>query len=86
MNTNFKIRKWAVVGLVLVVVFTFLSSTMTVMAASEITEEKAKEIALTTVGGGTVTKCIAADKDGSNVYSVTIIYGDKQFKMNCYSQ
>ena len=48
--------------------------------SAKITVEMAKEIALATVGGGTVTECgLEAEQE---VYKATVLYGDKRYSMD----
>jgi len=58
------------------------SGTSSPAATSEITAEKAKEVALAKVGGGTVTKCEIDYENGRKVYDITIVYGNNKYEMD----
>jgi len=49
---------------------------------SEITTERAKEIALTKVGGGTVTECKLDYENGRKVCEIKIVYGNTKYEMD----
>jgi len=49
-------------------------------AIAGITVDKAKDIALATVGGGTVTQCKLENE--REVYKATVLYGDKRYSMD----
>ncbi|GHT09935.1 hypothetical protein FACS1894170_01320 [Planctomycetales bacterium] len=55
---------------------------VTVSAATEITAEKAKEIALAKTGSGTVTECRLDYEHGRKVYEIEIINGDTKYEMD----
>lgn len=87
MNTKRKGKNAIVFGIALLAALTLFSAPMAAFAAdgntaAKITEANAKEIALTTVGGGTVTKCGIENQNGNSVYDITVIYGDKKYEMN----
>jgi len=48
----------------------------------EITTERAKEIALANVGGGTVTECKLDYENGRKVYEIKIVYGNTKYEMD----
>lgn len=48
----------------------------------EITAERAKEIALAKVGGGTVTECELDYENGRKVYEIKIIYRNTKYEMD----
>lgn len=50
--------------------------------AAEVTAEKAKEIALAKVGGGTVTECKIDYENGRKVYEIKIMYGNTKYEMD----
>lgn len=85
MNTKCKGKNLIATGIALIVALTLFFVPMTAFAAdttTKVTVENVKEIALTTVGGGTVTKCEMENKDGRSVYDITVIHGDKKYEMN----
>ena len=53
---------------------------VTTTDSGTITAARAKEIALATVGGGTVTDCILEGE--REVYKATVLYGDKKYGMD----
>ncbi|GHV31757.1 hypothetical protein FACS1894167_14420 [Synergistales bacterium] len=55
---------------------------VTVFAASEITAEKAKEIALSKVGGGTVVECKLDYEHGKQVYEIEIRYNGRKYEVD----
>jgi len=48
----------------------------------KITEEQAKDIAIATVGGGTVASCVNGLKENREVYKIEVIYSDKKYSMD----
>lgn len=51
-------------------------------AATEISAEQAKEIALARAGGGSVTKCKLDYENGKQVYEIEIVNGNKKYEMD----
>ena len=89
-DTSRKIKtKWsAALILAGVMGMTMLSGSILAFAFQEaseiinarITTERAKEIALTTVGGGSISDC--RYDGGSGVYRVVVLHGDKRYRMD----
>jgi len=78
---NKKRSRIAIFFAVLIMTVTIMS--VTAFAASgSLTAAQAKEIALATVGGGTVTKCETDYDHGTQVYEIDIIFGDKKYEMD----
>jgi len=57
-------------------------SSSTPSSNSEITTERAKEIALAKIGGGTVTECKLDYENGRKVYEIKIVYGNTKYEMD----
>lgn len=55
---------------------------VTAFAATEITADRAKEIALAKTGGGTVTECRLDYENGKKVYEIEIISGNTKYEMD----
>lgn len=62
--------------------FAAMLFSITAFAATEITEERAKEIALAKTGGGMVTECRLDYEHGRKVYEIEIINGDTKYEMD----
>ena len=88
MDTSHKRKRIAVFMLVGVMAMTMLSGSVLAFAVQEvsdlinvrITSEQAKGIALTTVGGGSMSENSYDDSLG--VYRVVVLYGDKRYSMD----
>ena len=74
-------RRKHILSLLIAAVFTMLFS-ITAFAATEITMEQAKEIALAKTGGGTVTECKLDYENGRKVYEIKIVYGNTKYEMD----
>jgi len=74
-------RRKHILSLLLAAVFTMLFS-IAAFAATEITMEQAKEIALAKTGGGAVTECKLDYDDGRQVYEIEIIDGNTKYEMD----
>lgn len=89
MDAKQKKRKIAMISVILVATVTLFSGSVVALTnpteaaqETEITAQQAEEIAIATVGGGTVIENKVDYENGRKVYEIDIIYGDNIYDMD----